>query len=932
MSANVFELQGSLSFDSSGFYKAVKEAVEAGEKLKAELERDDKAMEEMEKALAETDKAVQAVEDSTKDYTKEAKASSDAAESLDKQMDELSDSYKESEKQVEELKKELEKARKESGENAEETKKLAEQLDKAEKESDDLRKQVKELEDKYKSAQDETKKLDDKTGKLGTSFEGAGEKIKAFASFMKDGLVTAIKIGAAGLATASAAVAGVVKGISDTAEYGDNIDKMSQKLGMTSEAYQEWDFIMQHCGSTIDAMQSGMKTLATAVETESDAFAQLGLSQEAIANMSQEELFGETIKALQNVSDESQRTYLASKLLGRGGTELGALLNTSAEEVEAMRQQVHDLGGVMSDTAVKQAAEFQDSLQDMKTSITGLKNGIFADLMPSLSTAMQGITDIFAGKDTGIEKLSSGVADFVNGLSDKLPKAIEAGGKIIESLGEGIVDKLPELLSTMVGAISTVLSSLVSKIKDGKVIKQVSESAKTLFSGLITGAKDVIIALTSALPSMLVTIGRTLKGEDGIIKQIGGALKEAVPAILDNLLDIGEVILDILPDIISDLGEVITDLLPEVFPKILETFWTLVDMIANSDLFESVANLVMPLMEALLSAAEKAYPIVFELIPKVLSDLLDTIGRYFEEHQGEITANLESLLGHIVEFLKGYIPAFIGVMIQLVGSLVKGLWENIPKVYEPFKNAFEHLGEWLYDVSEKLKAWRDETIQKIWNFFVNLGAKLYDWTEERKQKLAEFITGILQKISDLKSKLGEKFGEIISSITSKITGLVDTAKNWGKDLISNFVGGITSKWNELKDGIGGAANIISDYLHFSEPDKGPLKDFHTFAPDMMTMFAEGIKDNARLVLDEVKALTDGISNSYSVEAVPSVSASTASGTGTTNNINVSVSLDGARISSDYDLAELSDELLERINEGLAQLDVFNTRAYGGVTI
>ena len=91
-------------------------------------------------------------------------------------------------------------------------------------------------------------------------------------------------------------VAGAFKdSIVDAAEYGDNIDKMSQKMGMSTDAYQEWDFIMQHCGTSIDGLQSGMKTLATAAETGSDAFAALGISQADIANMSQEELFNAPI-------------------------------------------------------------------------------------------------------------------------------------------------------------------------------------------------------------------------------------------------------------------------------------------------------------------------------------------------------------------------------------------------------------------------------------------------------------------------------------------------------------------------------------------------------------------------------------------------------------------------------------------------------------
>ena len=163
-------------------------------------------------------------------------------------------------------------------------------------------------------------------------------------------------IAAAGFAAIAAAMVAVIKGLGDliteTAEYGDNVDKMSQKMGITAEAYQEWDFIMQHCGTSMDSLKSSMKTLASAAETGNAAFEKIGLSQEQIANMSQEDLFAATIAGLQGIDDTTERTYLASQLLGRGATELGALLNMSAEETAEMRDRVHELGGVMSDEGV----------------------------------------------------------------------------------------------------------------------------------------------------------------------------------------------------------------------------------------------------------------------------------------------------------------------------------------------------------------------------------------------------------------------------------------------------------------------------------------------------------------------------------------------------------------------------------------------------
>ena len=90
--------------------------------------------------------------------------------------------------------------------------------------------------------------------------------------------------------------------------------------------------------------------------------------------------------------------------------------------------------------------------------------------------------------------------------------------------------------------------------------------------------------------------------------------------------------------------------------------------------------------------------------------------------------------------------------------------------------------------------------------------------------------------------------------------VINRAKEWGADLIGNFIQGIKAKAGELWDTVKGIAGGVADFLGFSEPRLGPLSSFHEFAPDMMALFAQGIRDNAHLV-------TDAIGDSYDLEPV-----------------------------------------------------------------
>lgn len=117
------------------------------------------------------------------------------------------------------------------------------------------------------------------------------------------------------------------------------------------------------------------------------------------------------------------------------------------------------------------------------------------------------------------------------------------------------------------------------------------------------------------------------------------------------------------------------------------------------------------------------------------------------------------------------------------------------------------------------------------NFFVNL----WETVSTAVKTAIDKVTGFL----------GDLWNSFLESIKS--------AKTWGKDMIKNFTDGITEKWNALKDKVAGIAQGIKDFLGFSEPKAGPLSNFHTYAPDMMMLYAKGIRDNAWRVKDQLAA-------------------------------------------------------------------------------
>lgn len=95
------------------------------------------------------------------------------------------------------------------------------------------------------------------------------------------------------------------------------------------------------------------------------------------------------------------------------------------------------------------------------------------------------------------------------------------------------------------------------------------------------------------------------------------------------------------------------------------------------------------------------------------------------------------------------------------------------------------------------------------------------------------------------------FKNALNGVGDFLGNLAQSALNWGKDLIDNFINGIKQKISDLKNAVSNVAQTVKDFLGFSEPKEGPLSNFHTFAPDMVDLFIKGLKDNQQRVANQL---------------------------------------------------------------------------------
>ena len=265
--------------------------------------------------------------------------------------------------------------------------------------------------------------------KFGNGIKGISSNIAGFVG----------KIGIAGAAIGGVfASAGgtMMKFANDAAGVTDRIDKMSQKLGMSRQTFQEWDFIASQSGLSVEQLGAGMKGLATKMDDAArggkgsiELFARLGIKiKDTTGKMkTQEEVFEEAIVKLQKMEDGTEKTALASKLFGKSGQELIPLLNGAAGSVDEMKAKAKELGLVLSDDAIDAGVLFTDTMDQLKRSFSAVTTTVGVQAMPIiqkfcdwLMKYMPQIQAVLSAVFKGLEWIVSTTVNVVSGFFNKL--------------------------------------------------------------------------------------------------------------------------------------------------------------------------------------------------------------------------------------------------------------------------------------------------------------------------------------------------------------------------------------------------------------------------------------------------------------------------------------------------------------------------------
>ena len=458
--------------------------------------------------------------------------------------------------------------------------------------------------------------------------------------------------------------------------------------------------------------------------------------------------------------------------------------------------------------------DMSDNANKMGTDIEAIQNA-YQGFAKGQFTMLDNLKLGYGGTKTEMERLLAD-AEAISGVHYD----INSYADIVEAIHQ--VQTSMDITGTTAKEASTTISGSMDSMKASwkNLLTAMSDPNANMESALSSFSDSVKTYASNFLPTLL----QAIKGGVDLVGGLADMIVEMLPEFCETVL--------------PDLVNAVIDLVVSLVDSIVTTLPTLIDSIVNGLLSaENISLFIQGLIKLNASLAAA--------LPEIILSLIEAIPTVIENI-------VEALVNP--ENFEIWVEGAINVVTKLVENLPKILYAlltAIPKIITTIVDTFtdtENLSKWLKIGSD--------AIDKIKEAFSGLPAKLKESFDKAVEEWSKAWTNIKEKCGEITDKIKEAFTEFI-----------DTIKQIGKDIASGLWNGIKSKKDWLKEKIsgwvGGIGDAIKDFFKISSPSK-LMAEYGRYIDEGL---AQGITKNADITKNAMHKLGESALNGINVSGV-----------------------------------------------------------------
>lgn len=580
-----------------------------------------------------------------------------------------------------------------------------------------------------------------------------------------------------------------------------------------------------------------------------------------------------------------------AKSLGVSKSQLLDMASKGTMSVQQLKDAFMDASGEID-------AAFQNSNMSISDGLKNIRNnwGLWLTQMNSTLGVTNAIARAMVKFSDTAMRVMNRVRNAVVWLGDKL----------------GGTDKVLKLIAISAGALFIAFNF-------DKIVKGV----QAVFTGLrnvnkqalLMAAAFIIVALlvedfinfmqgnNSLLGSLLEKAGVDVDKFRANIIKIWGNIKTILTAVWQGIKNVAIPIFQTIWGVIKTVFEAIGKIIDKIAPQ----FANLADQLANGNIDtdkwvkvgEAIAKIIAVIVGVV--AAVKTVIAVVRTVTSVAKGVSAVIS-FVSSPVGLVILAIMALIAVGILLYKNWdkIKAFA----IRIWTAIKDFFVNIfTSIGNFFTSIWEGISTFFSSVWNGIKETVSGAVSAVWEVISTVFSTIW-----------EFISGVATNIwtsittafTNILSGITGTIGNIKDSIVTGFTAAIDWIKalpaqavQWGRDIINSIVDGIKSAVSKVGEAVSGVASKIKGFLGFSEPDEGPLSDFHTYMPDMIDLMTKGISAGKAKVRDALGALTGDMSIMAQANVASPTTARTAMGSNSVSksvvqNVNINNKFEGDR--------------------------------------
>jgi hypothetical protein len=331
----------------------------------------------------------------------------------------------------------------------------------------------------------------------------------------------------------------------------DEIGKMAQSLGMTSEELSKLKYAAELSGVSVEELRSSFARLNKNAFENIDSFKALGVSlKDSSGSMrSNYEILGDLAERFKNMPDGIGKAAAAQQIFGKTGANLIPLLNQGRDGLRELGAEAERMGIVVSTKTAKSAEVFNDNMERLSKNIDGVFLSIANGLVP-----------VLAGLSENMKESKEQTEAFANagrGLAAVLVAMVNGGmviSQVFKTVGENIAAAAFVLASVAGGKFQQAIDTMVKSSTEvneqwAKLTKDIQNNLDLLSDKVATTAKETTDSMSGPMIEFTKDMEDNLKRVESMSKGIGNAFGGAFDAAILEGKKFKDVMLSLLKDI-----------------------------------------------------------------------------------------------------------------------------------------------------------------------------------------------------------------------------------------------------------------------------------------------------------------------------------------------------------------------------------------------